>query len=69
MYKKRGASLKLRDILAKLNQTDNAVTHTYRTNYASADIIKAKSVLERLLKATNKSEVSYTEEVVTEIGE
>ncbi len=66
MHRKKGADLELKYILAKLNNAPCAVVPT---SYSSLDILKAKSVLDRLLKQPTRNEVSYIKEVPTELEE
>lgn len=66
LYKKRGDSSSIKDILAKLN----GVTSVYvPVVYSSSDIKSAKNILDRLLSQSNRSEVSYEKVVPDEVGE
>lgn len=68
MHRKRGANLKLQDILAKLRSKNESVS-VPTVIYASADIARAKSVLDRLLNTIDRNEVSYSREVAVESNE
>lgn len=61
MHRKKGASLELKDILAKLKGN----TVRYKVTYASKDVAKAKAILDRLLSTSTRNEVSYIRDVPT----
>lgn len=70
MYKKRGASLNLKEVLAKIE--GKTLPRHKPVVYSTSDILSAKNVLERLLGGAARSvstsiysEVSYTKVVVT----
>ena len=56
MHRKRGADINLADVLAKLRGEKRPKPAP--VVYSASDIIAAKTVLDRLLAATNTSEVS-----------
>lgn len=64
MYRKRGVSPRLQDVLDKMN----GKKHTPVT-YSPSDILAAKGVLDRLLSSPRRNEVSYTRVVPTELEE
>ena len=69
-HRKRGASLQLKDILDKLKrETEPATKQVYKTVYASSDIEKARTVLDRLLLTVDRDEVSYSRELPTILDE
>lgn len=67
MYRKRGDSLSIKEILAKLSSTPESTPVVMV--YSSSDISKAKNVLDRLLRCSERNEVTFIREVVTEIEE
>jgi len=67
MHRKRGADINLADVLAKLR--GEKPPKPVPVVYSASDIVAAKSVLDRLLLATTKNEVSYIREIPTENNE
>lgn len=64
MYRKRGVSLNLQDVLDKMNGKE--ITPV---SYSSSDILAAKAILDRLLTSPTRNEVSYTKIVPKELEE
>ena len=71
MYRARGASLKLKDVLAKLKgEAPEIADSAHRSiTYSTHEIKAAKRVLDRLLANPERNEVAYITNVVTEIEE
>ena len=67
MHRKRGADINLADVLAKLRGEE--VPKPAPVVYSASDIIAAKTVLDRLLLATTRNEVSSIREMPTENNE
>ena len=68
MYRKKGTNIVLEDILAKVRNPAHTVVYV-STVYAGSDIVKAKTVLDRLLAMTERTEISSIKEAVTEVSE
>ena len=68
MYRKKTSKQNLEDILARLKNPDFVPVHEPIV-YASADISKAKTVLDRLLLGASRSEISSIEKVALEVSE
>jgi len=69
-YRPRGASLRLQDVLAKLagKDTQPVVSHT-PASYSASDILRAKTVLDRLLALPERNEVVSIKKVAKELDE
>lgn len=68
MYRKRGTCIKLEEVLAKLKGEKPDIPNT-PIKYSSADILAAKTILDRLLASAERNEVSSIEVVPKEIEE
>ena len=68
MYRKKGVDVVIEDILAKVRDPDH-VSKPTPIVYADSDIIKAKTVLDRLLAQSAKSDISSIQKVVTLVRE
>lgn len=66
MYRKQGVSPRLKDVLDKLH---NKEKRKKTVVYSSADILAAKTVLDRLLAAADRNEVSSITPVPRECDE
>ena len=72
MYKKKGVSLKLDDVLIRAGLAKPKKKQTIAHKpivYSTADIEAAKKVLTRLLNAPSRNEVTSTRVIPDEINE
>lgn len=75
MYKKRVVSLDLQEILDKLAAQKAGLSEPVTilepttTTYALSDVLKARSILDRLLAQGNRNEVAYITKPSKELNE
>lgn len=67
-YRTREQSVKLADVVARLNG-NVTVPAPYNMPYSTSDVTRAKSILDRLIAQVADSEVSYITDVVIEVDE
>ena len=67
MYTAKVISKELREVLDKLRAT--AKTDEAVTSYAPSDILKAKTVLDRLLAMSDRNEVSHISKPANQISD
>ena len=68
MYRTKGSNIVLQDILAKVRDPNYIPAHSPIV-YADSDIVKAKTVLDRLLAMAATSEISSIKEAAVENSE
>ncbi len=69
-YRPRGVSPRLQDVMDKLAPISTTSTSSHKPcTYSSSDILRAKTVLDRLLSLPERNEVVSITDVVEELDE